>query len=129
MANDKAYSKREIDEKFDRLHDKMDILLDNLKISRDERHAFEKSVEPLFKTVSDNSGGIKELWKQNKELKEMIKANEGGNKLIQEITTSWKVGKAVVQFVIGLLLFLVAIKSIIHGSIKDGLAQLKNLIF
>jgi hypothetical protein len=128
MTKDAPYSNREIDMKFQSIHDKMDTILDNVQKSREERQAFEKSVEPLFVTVSDNSGGIEELWKQNVELKKMIADNADGTKLIREITTSWKVGKAVVGFVISCLLFLVAVKTIINGGIKEGLLAIKNLI-
>lgn len=129
MSNDKPYLKREIDEKFDRLHDKMDLLLDSIQQSRDERHAFEKNAELIFKTVSQNSGEITQLWEAQEKLNTQGEANAKATKLIDEITTTWKVGKAVVSFVIGLLLFIVAIKTIIHGGLKDGLLQLKNLIF
>lgn len=115
MSSDKAYSKREIDFLFKSLHDKMDDFI--------------VKSEKLYITTSNNSGGIEELWKQNAELKTMIADNSDASKMIREINTTWKVGKAFIQFVIGLLLFGVAIKTIIHGGIKDGLLALKNLIF
>lgn len=115
MSNDKSYSKREIDMLFQGLHDKLDTFI--------------TKSEELFVTTSNNSGGIEELWKQNAELKKMIADNSDASKIIKELTTTWKVGKAFVQFVIGLLLFTIAIKTIINGGIKEGLLAIKNLIF
>jgi predicted secreted protein len=89
---------------------------------------FIKSAEKLYITTSNNSGGIEELWKQNAELKIMVEANSKASKIINEITTTWKIGKTVVSFVISFLLLLVAIKSIINGGIKDGLNAIRNLI-
>ncbi len=100
---------------FKGLHDKLDeFIIDTRK---------------LYVTTSENSGGIEELRKQNEELKKMIADNADGTKLIREITTSWKVGKAVVGFVITSLLFLVAVKTIITGGVREGLLAIKNLIF
>ena len=114
MANDKAYSKREIDMLFKGLHDKLDDFI--------------VKSEKLYVTTSNNSGGIEELWKQNAELKQMIDDNSDGTKLLREITTTWKVGKTVVTFVVGFLVFLVAIKTIIHGGLEKGLLAIKDLI-
>lgn len=115
MSSDKPYTKREIDMLFKGLHDKLDeFIIDTRK---------------LYVTTSENSGGIEELRKQNVELKAMIADNADASKLIKEINTTWKVGKAFVQFVIGLLLVIVAVKTIINGGIKEGLLQLRNLIF
>lgn len=115
MTKDAPYSNREIDMKFQGLHDKMDDFI--------------KSANKLFVTVSDNSGGIEQLWKKNDELVKMIADNSDASKLIKEINTTWKVGKAVVGFVITCLLLLVAVKTIIKGGIVEGLSAIKNLIF
>lgn len=115
MTKDAPYSNREIDMKFQGLHDKLDDFI--------------KSADKLFVTVSNNSGGIEELWKKNDELVKMIDDNADATKLIREITTSWKVGKTVVGFVVSGLVFLVAIKTIIYGGVKEGLLAIKDLIF
>lgn len=115
MSNDRPYTKREIDMLFQGLHDKLDD--------------FMKKTEKLYVTTSDNSGGIEQLWQQNAELKSMIADNADASKLIKEINTTWKVGKAVVSFVIGILIFIVSLKAIFQGNMKEGLLQIKNLIF
>lgn len=129
MNNENPYSKREQDLINNTIHEKLDRLLEDVKISREERHDFEKSVKPLFKAVSDNSGEILKLSQSVQEIRKISEDNSKAGKLIDEITTSWKVGKAVVGFVVSVLLFFVAIKTIIYGGFKEGLLAIKNLIF
>lgn len=123
------YTKREQDMMNQGVHDKLDQLLEDIRVSREERHTFENSVRPLFKAVSDNSGEILKLSKSVEEIRTMSLDNAKAGKLIDEITTSWKVGKAVVGFVVSGLLIIVAIKSIIQGGVKEGLNAIKNIIF
>ena len=85
-------------------------------------------VEKLCRVVSDNSGGITQLWQANAELKVQNEANSKATKLIDEISTTWKWGKIVVTSVITVLLAIIAIKKIITGGVHDGLAALKDII-
>lgn len=129
MSENTPYTKREQDMMNHSMHEKLDQLIEDIRVSRAERHIFESSVKPLFKAVSDNSGEILKLSKSVEEIRIMSVDNAKAGKLIDEITTSWKVGKAVVGFVISGLLIIVAIRSIIQGGIKEGLLAIKNLIF
>lgn len=116
------YTKREQDLMNHSVHEKLDRLIEDIKVSREERHAFEKSVEPLFKAVSDNSGNITLLKKAFEESKQ-------STKFIQEIVTTWKWGKIIIGMVISLLVAIIAIKKILSGSVAEGLSKLKELIF
>lgn len=117
---DKSYSKREQDIMNEGIHEKLDRLIEDIKLSRNERHAFEKSVEPLFQAVSDNSGDIKKLQLSVEEARK-------ASAFINDVLTTWKVTRAVVYFVVSMMLFIIAIKSTIHGGVKDGLNAIKNL--
>jgi hypothetical protein len=88
-----------------------------------------KVVADLCDIVSKNSGGITQLWQANTELKKQMEANSKATKIIDEIGTTWKIGTIFVKSVIGFILFLIALKTTIYGSIREGLEALKNLIF
>lgn len=80
-----------------------------------------KVVGDLCKVVSDNSGAITVLQAQNE-------ANSKATKIINEISTTWKWTRWVVSTVIGFMLFLISVKSIIYGGVKEGLEAIKDII-
>jgi len=122
MENTAPYTKREQDLMNDSVHEKLDRLIDDIKLSRDERHAFEASVKPLFKAVSDNSGDISLL-------KIAFDENKQANKFINEVISTWKLTKIVVSAVISIMLLFIAVKNLISGGVEEGLLKIKHLIF
>jgi len=119
---DVPYTKREQDFFIQEFKEMFTDLKGDIQRDREERKAFEKSVAPIFRAVSDNSGEILLLKKSND-------ANYKATKIIEEISTTWKWGKIVITFVISTLLAIIAIKKIITGGVHDGLQALKNIIF
>ena len=115
MREDMPYSKRELDMMFSGLHSKLDDFIEESK--------------KLYIRVSNDSGRIDQLWQANAEIKRQTEANSKATHLIDEITTTWKVGKIVVGVVVSILVVVVAIKTMIFGKVEESLAILKHFIF
>lgn len=81
-----------------------------------------KIVEDLCRVVSRSDGRMKTM--EN----DIIKSSEA-SKMFNDMATTWKMGKWVIGGTVSLILFVISVKSIIYGSIKEGLQAIKNLIF
>lgn len=115
------YTKREQDFFIQEFKEMFADLKADIQRDREERNKFQKSVEPIFRAVSDNSGEILVI-------KKTIEANSKAARLIEEISTTWKWGKIFVSTVVALLLSIIAIKKIITGGVHEGLLRLKDLL-
>lgn len=81
-----------------------------------------KIVEDLCKIVSRSDGRMKTMEND-------IIANSTANKMFNDMATTWKVGKWVIGSTVSFIVFLLAIKSIIYGGVREGANAIRNLIF
>lgn len=98
---------------------KMDSAIEEIRLNA-KRDA--KIVEDLCRVVSRSDGRMNTMEAD-------ILANSKANKMFSDMATTWKVGKWAIGTTVSFILFLISVKSIIHGGIKDGLNAINNLLF
>ena len=104
MSDESPYSKREQDEWRNEIRSALERIEESLI-------ADDRTVAELTRITSHNSGQIKALW-------DSWERNQKATKLIEDISSFWKVGRWFVLFVIGAGALYAALKTLATAQLS-----------